>query len=91
MMGISEISKFDGYTPAFLSSIHNFEELKEAEKLNRKPDLVHIKTVPSQMTLQAALQHYNMPADQLDKLAILNQMELSDRLSSGTLIKVVGK
>lgn len=91
MMGISEISKFDGYTPAFLSSIHNFEELKEAEKLNRKPDLVHIKTVPSQMTLQAALQHYNMPADQFDKLAILNQMELSDRLSSGTLIKVVGK
>ena len=91
MMGISEISQFAGYVPAFLSTIHNFKELKEAEKLNRKPDLVHIKTVPGQMTLQTALQHFNMPADQFEKLAILNQMALSDRLGSGTLIKVVGK
>lgn len=91
MMGISEISKFAGYTPAFLSTIDNFAELKEADKLNRKPDVVHIKTVPSQMTLQAALQHYNMPADEFEKLAILNEMALSDRLNAGTLIKVVGK
>ena len=43
------------------------------------------------MTLQAALQHYNMSADQFEKLAILNEMALSDRLSAGTLIKVIGQ
>jgi predicted Zn-dependent protease len=91
LMGISEISKFASYTPSFLSTIHNFNELKEAEKLNRKPDVVHIKTVPRQMTLQAALQYYNMPADQFERLAILNEMMLNDRLNTGTLIKVVGK
>lgn len=91
LMGISEISKFAGYTSAFLSTIQNFKELKETEKLNRKPDVVHIKTVSSPMTLQAALQHYNLPADQFEKLAILNEMRLSDRLTTGTLIKVVGK
>lgn len=91
MMGIAELSKFSSYTPTFLSTIQNFKELKEAEKLNRKPDVIHIKTVPSQMTLQAALQYFNMPADRFEKLAILNEMTLSDRLDKGTLIKVVGK
>jgi predicted Zn-dependent protease len=91
MMGISEISKFASYTPAFLSTIQNFKELKETEKLNRKPDVLHIKTVPKQMTLQAAFQYFNMQGDQFERLAILNQMKLSDHLTAGTLIKVVGK
>jgi predicted Zn-dependent protease len=89
LMGISELSKFDSYTPSFLTTIDNFKELKESEKLNRKPDLLRIKTVPSQMTLQAALQHFNMPSKQFERLAILNEMNLNDRLNSGDLIKVV--
>jgi predicted Zn-dependent protease len=91
MMGISEISKFASYSSAFLSTIQNFKELKETEKLNRKPDIIHIKTVPKQMTLEAAFQYFNMQSDQFERLAILNQMKLSDRLTKGTLIKVVGK
>jgi predicted Zn-dependent protease len=91
MMGISETSKFASYTPAFLSTIRNFRELKETEKLNRKPDVMHIKTVPKQMTLQAAFQYFNVQGDQFERLAILNEMKLSDRLTAGSLIKVVGK
>jgi predicted Zn-dependent protease len=91
LMGISEISRFESNTPAFLSTIQNFKELKETEKLNRKPDVLHIKTVPKQMTLQAAFQYFNMQGDQFERLAILNQMKLSDPLTAGTLIKVVGK
>lgn len=91
ILGISELSKFDGYQSAFLSTIRNFKELKEAEKLNRKPDVVRIKTVPQQMTLQAALQSFNMPKERFEELAILNGMLLTDQLSKGTLIKVVGK
>jgi predicted Zn-dependent protease len=91
MMGISEISKFASYSSAFLSTIQNFKELKETEKLNRKPDIIHIKTVPKQMSLEAAFQYFNMQSDQFERLAILNQMKLSDRLTKGTLIKVVGK
>lgn len=91
IMGISELSKFDGYQSAFLSTIRNFKELKEAEKLNRKPEVVRIKTVPKQMTLQAALQSFNMPKERFEELAILNGMLLTDQLSKGTLIKVVGK
>lgn len=91
LMGMSELSKFATYQSAFLSTIRNFKQLNDANKLNRKPEVIRIKTVPQQMTVQAAFQNFNMPASRFEELAILNGMLLSDKLSKGTLIKVVEK
>jgi len=91
IMGISEASNFDTYHPAFLATMRNFRELKEAEKLNRKPEQVQIKTLSKTMTLAQALKAYNIPDDRLEELAILNGMALDTSLSSGTMIKVVGR
>lgn len=91
IMGISEASNFDNYHPAFLSTMRNFRELKDAEKLNRKPEQVQIKTLSKTMTLAQALKAYNIPDDRLEELAILNGMALDASLSSGTMIKVVGR
>jgi predicted Zn-dependent protease len=91
LMGITELSKFPTYQPAFLFTIQNFKELKDQEKLNRKPDVIKIKALPQQMTLQAALQSFNMPEDRFEELGILNGMILNERLSKGSLIKVIGK
>lgn len=91
ILGVSELSKFEQYQPAFLSTVRNFKELKDAEKLNRKPDVVRIQTVPQRMSLEAALTNFKMPKDRFEELAILNGMLLSDQLEKGTLIKVIGK
>lgn len=91
IMGIAELSKFPTYQPSFNFTIKNFKELKDADKLNRQPEVVRIKTVPQQMTLKAALQHFNMPSARFEELAILNGMQLTDQLSRGSLIKVAGK
>jgi predicted Zn-dependent protease len=91
LMGISELSKFTNYQSAFLSTVRNFKALTDADKLNRKPEVIRIKTVPQQMTVQAAFQNFNMPANRFEELAILNGMLLNDKLSKGTLIKVVEK
>lgn len=91
MMGISELSKFTNYQSSFLSTIRNFKELTDSEKINRKPEVIRIKTVPQQMTVQSAFQQFNMPANRFEELAILNGMMLSDKLNKGTLIKVVEK
>ncbi len=90
-LGVSELSKFSTFQSTFLSTMRNFQELKDAEKLNRKPDLVRIKTLPQAMTLEGAFRHFNMPAERFEELAILNGMDLKETLSSGTLIKVTGK
>jgi len=91
LMGISELSKFNSYQSSFLSTIRNFKELTDSEKLNRKPEVIRIKTVPQQMTVQSAFQQFNVPANRFEELAILNGMMLSDKLSKGSLIKVVEK
>ncbi|WP_026968709.1 M48 family metalloprotease [Algoriphagus terrigena] len=91
ILGVSELSKFEQYQPAFLSTVRNFKELKDAEKLNRKPDVVRIQTIPQRMSLEAALTHFKMQKDRFEELAILNGMLLSDQLEKGTLIKVIGK
>jgi predicted Zn-dependent protease len=91
LMGISELSKFTTYQSAFLSTIRNFKPLTDAEKINRKPEVIRIKTVPQQMTVQAAFQNFNMPSNRFEELAILNGMMLNDKLNKGTLIKVIEK
>lgn len=91
LMGISELSKFTSYQSAFLSTIRNFKSLNDSEKLNRKPEVIRIKTVPQPMTVQAAFQSFNMPASRFEELAILNGMLLEDKLSKGMLIKVIEK
>jgi predicted Zn-dependent protease len=91
LLGISELSKFTKYQPEFLSTIRNFKQLTDTDKLSRKPEVIRIKTVPKQMTLQAAFQNFNMPESRFQELAILNGMLLNDELSKGMLIKVVGK
>ena len=89
--GISELSKFSTFQSTFLSTMRNFQELKDGEKLNRKPDVVRIKTLPQAMTLENAFRHFNMPSEKFEELAILNGMKLKDPLSGGTLIKVIGR
>ncbi len=91
ILGITDLSKFQNFQPTFLSTIRNFKELKEAEKLNRKPDVVRIKTVTQQMTFKAALQTFKMPTERFEELAILNGMLLTDQLDKGMMIKVIGK
>jgi predicted Zn-dependent protease len=91
LMGVSDLSKFASYEPVFLNTIRNFKELRDSEKLNRKPDSIKIKTIPQQMTLQEAFQNFGMPSDRFEELALLNGMQLTDQLSKGMLIKVVGK
>lgn len=91
LMGIAELSTFNSYQNAFLSSIENFKPLTDSEKLNRKPEVIRIKTVPQQMSVQDAFQHFNMPANRHEELAVLNGMLLNEKVAKGSLIKVVGK
>ncbi|TXK44139.1 M48 family metalloprotease [Pontibacter qinzhouensis] len=89
IMGISAANDFNNYAPQFTSTMQNFKELTDQAKLNKKPDRVRIKTVAQASTLSQALRSFNMPDSKFNELAILNGMQLTDKLEKGTLIKVV--
>ena len=91
LMGVTDIANFNSYQSVFSRTIRDFKELRDSEKLNRKPDVIRIKSVPNAMSLEAALKYYGMPADRFKELSLLNGMLLTDQLSKGMLIKVIGK
>lgn len=88
LMGLAESANFATYESAFLSTMKNFRELKEADKLNRQPERLDIQTLSRNTTLQQALKARGFPDARLEELAILNGMGLNESLSAGTLIKV---
>lgn len=91
LFGLSLRTEFENYRRDFEFSISNFKPLTDPDKINRQPERLEIYTVPSATTLQSALQRAGTPNDRLEELAVLNGMNLSDRLSAGTLIKTIDR
>lgn len=69
----------------------SFSKLTDPSKLNRAPTRIHIKKVQSTSTLADAFRYFGVKQDQTEELALLNDLELTDRVQAGRLIKVTGK
>ena len=89
MLGASSINDFNNYSQYFSQSMRNFKELRDPAKLNKLPERIRIKSVRQGGTLQQALQSYNVQTGRLEELAVLNGMNLTDRVEQGSLIKVL--
>ncbi|MBX2889107.1 MAG: M48 family metalloprotease [Ferruginibacter sp.] len=89
--GISKRNDFSEYESVFLQTMRGFKALTDSDKLNRKPERIRIKTIVASTTLQQALQSFNQPQKRYDELAILNGMELTDKLDKGMMIKTIGQ
>jgi predicted Zn-dependent protease len=89
MMGVAQAQTFTNHEATFLSISRQFKELTDPEKLSRKPDVIRIKPLPQSMTLENAFRHFNVPADKFKELAVMNGMELGDRIGSGEMIKII--
>jgi len=71
-------------------AMKGFAMLTDQSKLNRKPNVVNVVSVKQTGTLQQALSSYSVRSEDLNKLAILNGMELTDQVKAGMLIKIIG-
>ena len=91
LYGLATAQNYRTYEPAFTNIFSNFEELRDMAMINRKPQRVRIKTVPRQMTFAQAMQQFGQDNTKVNELAILNGMEPSQTLASGTLIKTIGE
>jgi len=91
MNGISSKQDYSRYEVTFDQVMNSFEVCKDPNILNRKPDRVRIKTAPKNGTLNQILRDFQMPADEMDALSILNGMKLTDQVKKGDLVKTLGK
>jgi len=88
-MGLAMEADFEANRPRFLSTMTGFRELTDAAKINRQPEKIKIQTLAQDMTLQDALRTYGISSDRYREMAVLNGMELTTRLTRGTIIKTV--
>ena len=88
--GVSEDADFNSYFRTFESTMTNFNSLTEPSKLNVRPQRIKIQSVQRSGTLADAFKYFKVPQKQFNEIALLNNLELSDRVEKGKLIKIIG-
>ena len=89
--GVAQAANFGGNIGQFKSVAQGFKSVNDASILNRQPDRIRIKTVQRDGSLKDALKDNNQQDKQMDELAIINGMSLSDKVTKGMLIKTLSK
>jgi predicted Zn-dependent protease len=89
LIGVTSSNDFNNYLPVFTSSMKSFKELTDLAKINKKPERIRIKTVKQNSTFEQAMRSFNVPVKRIEEFAIVNGMKLSDRVTAGSLVKVI--
>lgn len=89
--GVTTEADFNNYANTFNSSMTTFAKLTDQSKINVKPKKVQVVRVQRNSSLSDAFAYYRVPQAKYNELALLNGMELTDQVSTGKLIKVVGE
>ena len=89
--GLAGTADFNGYKNYFTSTFNKFDQLTDQSKINRKPERIKIKEVNKTATFADVMKGFNMPADRMEELAVLNGMETNKQVKQGTLVKVIVK
>ena len=89
--GISTEADFPTYSGVMDSSMKTFAKLTDASKINVKPQKVFVRTVQRTGTLANAFSSLGVPQNKMNELALLNNLELTDQVQAGKLIKIVGE
>jgi predicted Zn-dependent protease len=89
--GISTEADFNTYASTMNSSMTTFSNLTEASKINVKPKRIQVVKVQRSGTLSDAFAYYRVPQKQYSELALLNDIELTDQVQVGKMIKIIGE
>jgi predicted Zn-dependent protease len=89
LIGVANAPDFNNYLNSFTYTMKSFNTLTDPSKLNKKPERVRIKTVNQSKTVEQSLKDFGVPDKRLEEVAVLNGMQLKDKLAPGTLIKII--
>jgi len=87
--GITFDSMYDKYRDAFTSTMANFNRLTDPNKLNKQPQRIRIKQVQRPGSVKDVLGYYGVPEARKKNIALLNNMDLADKLEKGDILKIV--
>ena len=86
--GVSSEADFNNYTRSFESTMMNFDKLTDPARLNKQPKRISIKKVQRSGSLADALRSFGVPQQNMEEFAFLNNLELTDQVPVGKLLKI---
>ena len=89
--GVSTEADFNTYASTMNSAMTTFSNLTDPSKLNVKPKRIDVVQAQRAGTLSDVFSYYRVSQTLYNELALLNDMELTDRVQAGKLIKIVGQ
>jgi predicted Zn-dependent protease len=89
--GVTTEADFNSYASTFNSSMTTFARLTDASKINVKPKKVQVVRVQRTGSVADAFSYYRVSQDKQAGLALLNDLELTDQVPVGKLIKIIGE
>ncbi len=89
--GVSTEAGFASYRNSLEGIMKSFSRLTDNSKLNVTPQRILVKAAPRTATLASTFSSLGVPQGMMAELALLNNMELTDQVKAGKLIKIVGK
>jgi predicted Zn-dependent protease len=89
--GVSSPEGFNTHLRNFEATFTSFNRLTDPSKLNKQPKRIRLQKVKQTGTLSTALSSMGVAKDQMEELALLNNMELTDQVQAGKTLKVIGE
>ncbi len=77
--------------PIFEKTMKSFAKISDASKLNVKPSRLTIVAVPNNGIVSDVMTNMGVPKSELEKIALLNNLDLSNSIEKGKLIKIITK
>ena len=85
--GMSKQVDFNAYVNSFKSSMGGFNRLTDSRRINVKPVRVYVKKASRTGSLQSVLKALGASNNDLEELAIINGLQLTDQVQKGDLVK----
>ena len=89
--GVTLLEYFESVLPRFNSTMLSFAKLNDPARINVKPNRLYIRRVQQPGTLSDALRYHGVNSQMMDEHSFLNNMELTERVQAGTMIKIIGQ
>ncbi len=89
--GVAAQTAFETYHPVFQNTIEKFRKLTDPSKINVKPDRIKVVTIKNTTSLKNALNSFGVADADMEKLSLINGMQLTDSVPAKSLIKIVQK
>jgi predicted Zn-dependent protease len=89
--GVALETEFSNYIQLFRNTQEGFNVLSDPAKINVKPEKIIIKTAPRNATFGELMNLWGVPQKRQEETAILNSMYLTTPVTTGTLVKTIGK